>query len=245
MYFDFLAEENESSNGRRIPKFDSLSHVQMIKEYWPRDARKERIQVRLGRKERTLSVDKAESCAGCPQFCFNLTGAKTLCRKKWIEPLRVRALVMTIGLDLPKRILEAQIEAQKPKNIVNEDVGGMIRRDIPKERLESALPHGTYAYTVRELDYLALETKIPCYAYESSTSQNILSIPMRMIHLDKLDKVVLEQACGNKTRVPASHSSEWFVEAKIHFKFCGERFISISFVSPVCWAERLGKKKKP
>ncbi|GJR18403.1 putative reverse transcriptase domain-containing protein [Tanacetum coccineum] len=34
------------------------------------------------------------------------------------------------------RILEAQIEAQKPENIVNEDVGGMIRRDIPKERLE-------------------------------------------------------------------------------------------------------------
>ncbi|GJT01549.1 putative reverse transcriptase domain-containing protein [Tanacetum coccineum] len=28
------------------------------------------------------------------------------------------------------------IEAQKPENIVNEDVGGMIRRDIPKERLE-------------------------------------------------------------------------------------------------------------
>ncbi|GJU38344.1 putative reverse transcriptase domain-containing protein [Tanacetum coccineum] len=57
-------------------------------------------------------------------------------RKERIEPLRVRALVMTIGLDLPKRILEAQIEAQKPENIVNEDVGGMIRRDIPKERLE-------------------------------------------------------------------------------------------------------------
>ncbi|GKD32913.1 putative reverse transcriptase domain-containing protein [Tanacetum coccineum] len=43
---------------------------------------------------------------------------------------------MTIGLDLPKRILEAQIEAQKLENPVNEDVGGMIRKDIPKERLE-------------------------------------------------------------------------------------------------------------
>ncbi|GKG43641.1 hypothetical protein Tco_0482734, partial [Tanacetum coccineum] len=29
----------------------------------------------------------------------------------------VRALVMTIGLDHPKRILEAQIEAQKPENL--------------------------------------------------------------------------------------------------------------------------------
>ncbi|GJR81120.1 hypothetical protein Tco_0151905 [Tanacetum coccineum] len=38
--------------------------------------------------------------------------------------------------DLPKRILEAQIEAKKPENLVNEDVGGIIRRDIPKERLE-------------------------------------------------------------------------------------------------------------
>ncbi|GJT07976.1 hypothetical protein Tco_0842438 [Tanacetum coccineum] len=47
-----------------------------------------------------------------------------------------RPLVMTISLNLPKRILEVQIEAQKPENLVNEDVGGIIRRDIPKERLE-------------------------------------------------------------------------------------------------------------
>ncbi|GJS46865.1 putative reverse transcriptase domain-containing protein [Tanacetum coccineum] len=32
--------------------------------------------------------------------------------------------------------LSPQIEEQKPKNLVNEDVGGIIRRDIPKERLE-------------------------------------------------------------------------------------------------------------
>ncbi|GJY85060.1 putative reverse transcriptase domain-containing protein [Tanacetum coccineum] len=62
--------------------------------------------------------------------------ADALSRKEQIEPLRVRALVMTIGLDLPKRILEAQIEALKPENLKNEDVGGMIRKDIPKEKLE-------------------------------------------------------------------------------------------------------------
>ncbi|GKF12110.1 putative reverse transcriptase domain-containing protein, partial [Tanacetum coccineum] len=62
--------------------------------------------------------------------------ANALSRKERIEPLRVRALVMTIGLDLPKRILEPQIKSQKPENLVNEDVGGIIRRDIPKERLE-------------------------------------------------------------------------------------------------------------
>ncbi|GJV70097.1 putative reverse transcriptase domain-containing protein [Tanacetum coccineum] len=62
--------------------------------------------------------------------------ADALSRKERIKPLRVRALVMTIGMNLPKQILEAQIEAQKPKNIKNEDVGGMIRKDIPKEKLE-------------------------------------------------------------------------------------------------------------
>nr|GEZ03364.1 reverse transcriptase domain-containing protein [Tanacetum cinerariifolium] len=43
---------------------------------------------------------------------------------------------MTIGLDLPMQILEAQIEALKPENLEKEDVGGMIRKDIPKEKLE-------------------------------------------------------------------------------------------------------------
>ncbi|GKB06001.1 putative reverse transcriptase domain-containing protein, partial [Tanacetum coccineum] len=59
-----------------------------------------------------------------------------LSRKERIKTLRVRALVMTIGLDLPKQILNAQTEAQKLENLKNEDVGGMIRKDIPKEKLE-------------------------------------------------------------------------------------------------------------
>nr|GEU49332.1 hypothetical protein [Tanacetum cinerariifolium] len=62
--------------------------------------------------------------------------ADALSHKERIEPLRVRALVMTIGLDLPKQILEAQIEALKPENFEKEDVGGMIKKDIPKEKLE-------------------------------------------------------------------------------------------------------------
>nr|GEZ70809.1 putative reverse transcriptase domain-containing protein [Tanacetum cinerariifolium] len=51
--------------------------------------------------------------------------ADALSRKEQ-EPLRVRALVMTISLDLPKQILNAQTEARKPEKIKNEDVGGNI-----------------------------------------------------------------------------------------------------------------------
>nr|GEZ14431.1 putative reverse transcriptase domain-containing protein [Tanacetum cinerariifolium] len=62
--------------------------------------------------------------------------ADALSRKERVKALWVRALVITIGLDLPKQILEAQIKALKPKNLENEDVGGMIRKDVPKEKLE-------------------------------------------------------------------------------------------------------------
>nr|GFB17422.1 putative reverse transcriptase domain-containing protein [Tanacetum cinerariifolium] len=41
-------------------------------------------------------------------------------------PLRVRALVMIIGLDLPNQILKAQTKARKPNNIKNKDVGVML-----------------------------------------------------------------------------------------------------------------------
>nr|GEV90674.1 hypothetical protein [Tanacetum cinerariifolium] len=62
--------------------------------------------------------------------------ADALSRKERIKPLRVRAIVINIGLNLPKQILGAQIEAQKLENFKKEDVGGMINKDIPKERLE-------------------------------------------------------------------------------------------------------------
>nr|GEW46274.1 hypothetical protein [Tanacetum cinerariifolium] len=52
--------------------------------------------------------------------------ADALSRKERIKPIRDRALVMTIGLELSKQILNAQIKAQKPENVKNEDVGGML-----------------------------------------------------------------------------------------------------------------------
>ncbi|GKA29304.1 putative reverse transcriptase domain-containing protein [Tanacetum coccineum] len=62
--------------------------------------------------------------------------ADALSRKERDQPLRVRALVMTIGLDFPKQIMNARTRAHKPENLKHEDVGGMIKKDIPKEELE-------------------------------------------------------------------------------------------------------------
>ncbi|GJS04133.1 putative reverse transcriptase domain-containing protein [Tanacetum coccineum] len=49
--------------------------------------------------------------------------ADALSRKERVKPLRVRALVMTIGLDLPKRILEAlRLRQENGKTSRSEDV---------------------------------------------------------------------------------------------------------------------------
>ncbi|GJT18505.1 putative reverse transcriptase domain-containing protein [Tanacetum coccineum] len=57
--------------------------------------------------------------------------ADALSRKERIKPLRVRALVMIISLDLPKQILSAQSEARKEENFINEDLHGMINKLEP------------------------------------------------------------------------------------------------------------------
>ncbi|GJZ54939.1 putative reverse transcriptase domain-containing protein [Tanacetum coccineum] len=58
--------------------------------------------------------------------------ADALSQKERIKPLRVRALVMTIGLNLPKKILNAQAKARKEENYVIEDLHGMINKLEPR-----------------------------------------------------------------------------------------------------------------
>nr|GEW69519.1 putative reverse transcriptase domain-containing protein [Tanacetum cinerariifolium] len=95
--------------------------------------------------------------------------AEALSRKERIKPLRVRPLVMTIDLNLPKQILEAQIEVLKPKNLEKEEVGGMIRRDLPKEKLEPRTD-GTLCLNGRSW--------LPCYG-------NLRSVIMHESHKSK------------------------------------------------------------
>ncbi|GKA15612.1 putative reverse transcriptase domain-containing protein [Tanacetum coccineum] len=86
--------------------------------------------------------------------------ADALSRKERNKPLRVRALVMTIGLDLPKQILNAQTEARKPENIKNEDVGGMLienSKDPEKLRTEKLEPRADGTLCLNGRSWL------PCY----------------------------------------------------------------------------------
>nr|GFD01491.1 putative reverse transcriptase domain-containing protein [Tanacetum cinerariifolium] len=49
-------------------------------------------------------------------------------RKVWNKPLRVRALVLTIGPNLHVRILNAQVVAIKEENLGTEDLCSMIKK---------------------------------------------------------------------------------------------------------------------
>ncbi|GJR04468.1 putative reverse transcriptase domain-containing protein [Tanacetum coccineum] len=102
------------------------------------------------------------------------------------QPLRV-SLVMTIGLDLPKQILNAQTEARKPENIKNEDVGGMLlenAKDPEKVRKEKVgKPHadGTLASMVKAEHQrpsgLLVQPDIPQWKWDNITMDFITKLP--------------------------------------------------------------------
>ncbi|GJS01376.1 putative reverse transcriptase domain-containing protein [Tanacetum coccineum] len=145
--------------------------------------------------------------------------ADALSRKERIKPLRVRALVMTISLDLPKQILNAQTEAQKPENLKNEDVGGMIRKDIPKEKLE---PHADRTLCLNGRSWL------PCYGdlrtvimHETSRLQNfealydrkyrspyLLGVLTIQLTQSKIVQETTEKVIQIKQRMQAAHDRQ-------------------------------------
>nr|GEX96773.1 putative reverse transcriptase domain-containing protein [Tanacetum cinerariifolium] len=86
--------------------------------------------------------------------------ADALSRKERIKPLWVHALVMTIGLDLPRQILEAQTEAMNPENLKSKDVGGMLienSKDLEKLRKEKLEPRADGTLCLNNKSWL------PCY----------------------------------------------------------------------------------
>ncbi|GKB27600.1 putative reverse transcriptase domain-containing protein [Tanacetum coccineum] len=67
--------------------------------------------------------------------------ADALSQKERIKLLRVRALVMTIGLNLLKQILNAQAEARKEENFIAEDLHALIMHESHKSKY--SIHHGS------------------------------------------------------------------------------------------------------
>nr|GEY75016.1 reverse transcriptase domain-containing protein [Tanacetum cinerariifolium] len=125
--------------------------------------------------------------------------ADALSRKEREPPLRVRALVMTIGLDLPRQILNAQTRARKPENIKKEDVGGLLvqpkilewKRDNITMDFVTKLPKSSQGYD-------------SIWVIVDRLTKSAIFIPIRETDpMDKLARIYLE-AVVTRHGIPVS-----------------------------------------
>nr|GEY27248.1 reverse transcriptase domain-containing protein [Tanacetum cinerariifolium] len=149
--------------------------------------------------------------------------ADALSWKEQIKPIRVQALVMTIGLEHPNQILNAQTEARKPENIKNEDVGGMLdenSKNPEKLKVEKLEPHvdGTLCLNGRSW--------LPCYddlrtlpkssqGYDTiwvivdRLTKSAIFVPMRETDpIEKLARMYLKEALGTSLDMITAYHPE-------------------------------------
>ncbi|GJQ89245.1 putative reverse transcriptase domain-containing protein [Tanacetum coccineum] len=101
-----------------------------------------------------------------------------LSRKEREPSLRVRSLVMTIGLNLHKQILDAQTEARKPKSIKNKDVGGVGYHVKAKHQRPSGL---------------LVQPDIPQWKWDNIIMDFIMKLPKETDPMEKLARMYLKE----------------------------------------------------
>ncbi|GJW79466.1 putative reverse transcriptase domain-containing protein [Tanacetum coccineum] len=164
--------------------------------------------------------------------------ADALSRKEREPPLRVRALVMTISLNLPKQILNAQTEARKPENIKSEDVGGMLIENakfpeaIREQKLEPRAD-GTLCLNGRSW--------LPCYG-------DLRTVIMHESHKSKYsihpgsDKMYQDMKklywWPNMKADIATYVNKWLTVLRPHqFEAHFGEVVALPPPSPICWTE--------
>ncbi|GJZ48495.1 hypothetical protein Tco_0602327 [Tanacetum coccineum] len=96
---------------------------------------------------------------------------------------------MTISLDLPKQILNAQTEAQKPKNIKNKDVGGMLIKNykdpekLRTKKLEPSPRYGNLCLNGQEYGYPILVFEDWIHAHSHKSKYSILQAEVGEVQL--------------------------------------------------------------
>ncbi|GKA98032.1 putative reverse transcriptase domain-containing protein [Tanacetum coccineum] len=102
--------------------------------------------------------------------------ADALSRKEQNKPLRVRALVLTIDLNLPAQILNAQVEAKKEENFGTEDLCGMIKK--LEQRTDGTLClNGRIKAECQKPSGLLVQPVIPVWKWENITMDFVTKLP--------------------------------------------------------------------
>ncbi|GKB01621.1 putative reverse transcriptase domain-containing protein [Tanacetum coccineum] len=126
--------------------------------------------------------------------------ADALSQKERIKPLRVRALVMNICLNIPVQILNAQVETRKEENYKTEDLYGMIKKLEPRAgrtwclknrswipyfgNLRAVIMHESHKskYSIHLAEHqkpsgLLVQPKIPQWKWEKITMDFVTKLP--------------------------------------------------------------------
>nr|GEX10396.1 putative reverse transcriptase domain-containing protein [Tanacetum cinerariifolium] len=135
--------------------------------------------------------------------------ADPLSRKEREPPLRVRALVMTIGLDLPRQILNAQTKVRKLENIKKEDVGGiplglLVQPKIPEWKWDNITMDFVTKLTKSSQGYDTI------WVIVDRLTKSAIFTPIRETDsMDKLTRIYLkESALGTRLDMSTAYHPE-------------------------------------
>nr|GEV58619.1 hypothetical protein [Tanacetum cinerariifolium] len=153
-------------------------------------------------------------------------------------------------LNLPKEILEAQTEALKPKNLNAEDVRGMLRKYLPKEKLE---PRADGTLCLKNRSWANIATYVgkclTCSKVKAEHQKPFGLLVQPEIPKWKWEKIIMDFI----TKLPKTtngYDTIWVIVGRLtksaHFLPMRENDPMVApfealygqkFRSPVCWAE--------
>nr|GEZ05001.1 putative reverse transcriptase domain-containing protein [Tanacetum cinerariifolium] len=178
--------------------------------------------------------------------------ADALSQKERSKPLRVRALVMTIGLNLPKQILNAQSEVRKEENFINEEIATYVSKCLTSAKVKIEYQKSSGLLVQPEIPQLKWEnitmdfvTKFPKTAAGQDTIWEVVSkhvVPVSIIS-DRDGRFTshfwksLNKALGWDKHLPLvefSYNNSYHTSIKAA---SFERLYGRKCRSPICWAE--------
>ncbi|GKC82579.1 putative reverse transcriptase domain-containing protein, partial [Tanacetum coccineum] len=143
--------------------------------------------------------------------------------------------VMTIGLDLPKQILEARTEAKKPKNLGAKDVGGMLienLRESDNPRIETLEPRADRTLSLQKALGTSLDMSTAYHPETDGQSERTIQTLE-----DMLRACVIDFGKGWINHLPLV---EFSYNNSYHASIKAAPFEALygrKCRSPVCWAE--------
>ncbi|GJV03346.1 putative reverse transcriptase domain-containing protein [Tanacetum coccineum] len=152
--------------------------------------------------------------------------ADALSQKERIKPLRVRALVLTIGLNLHIHILEAQVEARKKENYRTKDLCGMIKK-LEQRADETLCLNGRIKAEYQKPSGLFVQPVIPVWKWENITMDFVTKLPKTTSSQDTIWDRHLPLAKFSYNNSYHSSIKDAPFEA-LYDQKCR---------SPICWAE--------